>query len=125
MGTGRSTVTSPQLLNMLAEPVLRPVLRPRCCPMLWLLRPVARTLREGAVVLVVARAKVVASVSATPSLGVQSRGVVVRSREQEDALWQQVFMVQPARRREFEPVERMRSTKRRKRRPVPWPPGTG
>ena len=41
------------------------------------------------------------------------------SREQEDALWHQVFTAQPARRREFEP-----SSKRRKRRPAPWPPAT-
>jgi transposase len=42
------------------------------------------------------------------------------SHEQEDALWQQVFTAQPARRREFEP-----SSKRRKRRPASWPPATG
>src|SRR5215208_1984825 len=42
-----------------------------------------------------------------------------RAREGEDALWQQVFMVQPARRREFEP-----SSKRRKRRPASSSPGT-
>ena len=41
-------------------------------------------------------------------------------REQEDALWHQVFTAQPARRRVFEP-----SSKRRKRRPAPWPPVTG
>jgi hypothetical protein len=32
------------------------------------------------------------------------------TREGEDALWQQVFMAQPERRRVFDPVERMRST---------------
>src|SRR4051794_22794035 len=49
---------------------------------------------------------------------VWSQRVVVHllTREGEDALWQQVFMAQPARRREFEP-----SSKGRKRRPAPWP----
>jgi hypothetical protein len=47
------------------------------------------------------------------------RGALI-SREGEDALWQQVFTAQPARRREFEP-----SSKRRKKRPAPWPPATG
>ena len=47
------------------------------------------------------------------------RGALI-SREGEDALWQQVFTAQPARRREFEP-----SSKGRKRRPAPWPPATG
>ena len=42
------------------------------------------------------------------------------AREGEDALWQQVFMAQPERRRVFEP-----SSKRRKRAPAPWPPATG
>ncbi len=42
----------------------------------------------------------------------ESRGAL--SREQEDALWQEVFMAQAVRRREFEP-----SSKRRKKRPVP------
>jgi ribosomal protein L37AE/L43A len=42
------------------------------------------------------------------------------SREQEDALWHQVFTAQPARRREFEP-----SSKRRKKRPASLPPATG
>src|SRR5688500_17417011 len=42
------------------------------------------------------------------------------SQSEEGALWQQVFMVQPARRREFEP-----SSKRRKRRPASSPPATG
>jgi hypothetical protein len=42
------------------------------------------------------------------------------SREAEDALWQQVFTVAPARRRAFEP-----SSKGRKRRPAPWPPNPG
>jgi O-methyltransferase domain len=42
------------------------------------------------------------------------------SREQEDALWQQVFMAQPARRRVFEP-----SSKGRKRRAASSPPATG
>jgi hypothetical protein len=44
----------------------------------------------------------------------------VLTRQEEDALWRQAFMAQPARRREFEP-----SSKRRKRRPAPWPPVTG
>jgi hypothetical protein len=42
------------------------------------------------------------------------------SREQEDALWEQVFTVQPARRREFEP-----NSKRRKRRAAPLPNAMG
>jgi hypothetical protein len=42
------------------------------------------------------------------------------TREGEDALWHQVFTVQPERRREFEP-----SSKGRKKRPAPWPPATG
>jgi transposase len=42
------------------------------------------------------------------------------SRQQEDALWLQVFTVQPARRREFEP-----NSKRRKRRPAASPSATG
>jgi len=41
------------------------------------------------------------------------------SREQEDALWLQVLTAQPARHGEFEP-----SSKRRKKRPVAWPPAT-
>ena len=41
------------------------------------------------------------------------------SRDQEDALWQQVFTAQPERRREFEP-----NSKRRKRRPAPSLPST-
>jgi hypothetical protein len=41
-------------------------------------------------------------------------------RQGEDALWQQVFTAQPARRRVFEP-----SSKRRKKAPAPWPPRYG
>src|SRR5258708_259404 len=41
------------------------------------------------------------------------------SRQGEDALWQQLFTAQPARRRVFEP-----SSKRRKKVPAPWPPAT-
>jgi transposase len=47
-----------------------------------------------------------------------SRGASL-TREGEDALWHQVFTVQPERRREFEP-----SSKGRKRRPAPSPPAT-
>jgi hypothetical protein len=55
-----------------------------------------------------------------PRCGVPGcRGALI-SRGGEDALWQQVFTVQPARRREFEP-----SSKGRKRRPAAWPPATG
>jgi hypothetical protein len=55
-----------------------------------------------------------------PSCGVPGCGGALISREREDALWQQVFTAQPARRREFEP-----SSKGRKRRPAAWPPATG
>jgi hypothetical protein len=48
-----------------------------------------------------------------------SRGASL-TREGEDALWQQVFMAQPERRRVLEP-----SSKGRKRAPAPWPPATG
>ncbi len=51
-------------------------------------------------------------------------GITVRdaalTREGEEALWQAVFTAAPERRREFEP-----SSKRRKRRPAPWPCATG
>jgi hypothetical protein len=48
----------------------------------------------------------------------ECRGALI-CRDEEDALWRQVFTARPARRREFEP-----SSKRRKRRPAPWPPAT-
>src|SRR5829696_7402590 len=54
-----------------------------------------------------------------PRCLVPESGGAFLTREGEDALWQQVVMVQPARRREFEP-----SSKRRKRRPASSPPGT-
>ena len=41
------------------------------------------------------------------------------TRAGEEALWQAFFMAAPERRREFEP-----SSKRRKRRAVPWPDAT-
>ena len=49
----------------------------------------------------------------------ECRGALI-SRDEEEALWRQVFTAQPERRREFEP-----SSKGRKRRPAPWPPATG
>lgn len=60
-----------------------------------------------------------------PDLTCSTRCVILEcrgafSREQEDALWHQVFMAQPVRRREFEP-----NSKRRKRRPEAWPPASG
>ena len=41
------------------------------------------------------------------------------TREAEEALWQAAFTAQPEQRREFEP-----SSKRRKKRPAPWPSAT-
>ncbi len=41
------------------------------------------------------------------------------TRQEKDALWQQFFTVAPDQRRAFEP-----NSKRRKRRPAPWPPNT-
>jgi len=53
-------------------------------------------------------------------LGVPSRrGWCILERQGEDALWQQVFMGQPARRRVFRA-----DSKQRKRAPAPWPAAT-
>ena len=88
------------------------------------------TISEGAIANILARAEKSLLAACVPIAAAGRESLVVGSdeclvpesrnttvpREGEEALWQAVFMVQPEQRREFEP-----SSKRRKKRAVPWP----